>query len=61
MSAFYRFLLILISRALVMVVFMPLTAFAKAGVAHLLGDDTPKLKAGSVWTSVSIWTVRECS
>ena len=43
MSAFYRFLLILISRALLMVGLMPLAAFVKAGVAHLLGDDTPKL------------------
>ncbi len=42
MSAFYRLLLILISRGLLMVAVMPAASFVKAGVAHLLGDDTPK-------------------
>ncbi|HOA00637.1 site-2 protease family protein [Ruminococcus sp.] len=42
MSVFYRLLLILIGRAIVMVGLMPLAAFVKAGTAHLLGGDTPK-------------------
>ncbi|HOH86942.1 hypothetical protein [Ruminococcus sp.] len=61
MSVFYRLLLILIGRAIVMVGLMPLAAFVKAGTAHLLGGAIlPKTAAGSVWTSESTWTVREC-
>ena len=41
MSVFYRLLLILLSRAILIVAIMPVAAFAKAGIAILLGDDTP--------------------
>lgn len=41
MSVFYRLLLVLLGRALLIVAIMPVAAFVKAGTAKLLGDDTP--------------------